>query len=291
LSMGAVFSIFAGSYFWMHKVVGKQYRELLGVIQFKLLFWGVNGTFMPMHFMGTGGMSRRIMDYVDAFANWNLISTIGSFVSSAGLILFFYILYNTVTAGIIVLVPNYWRIGEPVSFNFCIDDILYYQELNKKLIPVWFAIVIFRGLRRSVKESLYSYIYQVYDFNKSLVDLTFTYIFHFAYLNKFTYEEIAELFDWILSELNIHSIYLDKNPIIEFDSLISENFKNVQHAEITLKEEIMSQEKSSKFISFLDRVTMPFYSMFKKLSVNNSKKNDFPMPWQMNFQSPATYIM
>jgi hypothetical protein len=175
--MGAVFSIFGGSYFWMHKVVGKQYRELLAVIQFKLLFWGVNGTFMPMHFMGTGGMSRRIMDYADAFANWNLISTIGSFVSSAALILFFYILYNTITAGIIVLVPNYWRIGEPVSFNFCIDDILYYQEFSKKLIPLWFAIATLRGLSDSVKESLYNYVYEVYDFNKFLVDLVVEYIF------------------------------------------------------------------------------------------------------------------
>ena len=68
LSMGAVFSIFAGFYFWFYKLTGKNYPELLGKIHFWLFFFGVNITFFPMHFLGLAGMPRRIPDYPDAYS-------------------------------------------------------------------------------------------------------------------------------------------------------------------------------------------------------------------------------
>jgi heme/copper-type cytochrome/quinol oxidase subunit 1 len=67
LSMGAVFAIFAGWYFWVEKMVGRQYNDVLGKIHFWTFFIGVNLTFFPMHFRGTSGMPRRVPDYPDSY--------------------------------------------------------------------------------------------------------------------------------------------------------------------------------------------------------------------------------
>lgn len=67
LSMGAVFAIFAGWYFWVEKMVGRQYNDVLGKIHFWTFFIGVNLTFFPMHFLGTSGMPRRVPDYPDSY--------------------------------------------------------------------------------------------------------------------------------------------------------------------------------------------------------------------------------
>ena len=75
LSLGAVFAIFAGFYYWFPKMSGKMYNELLGKLHFFLMFIGVNVIFFPMHFLGLDGMPRRIPDYTPAFAYWNKIST------------------------------------------------------------------------------------------------------------------------------------------------------------------------------------------------------------------------
>jgi cytochrome c oxidase subunit I len=94
LSMGAVFSVFAGFYYWAEKISGLKYNEVLGTFHFILFFLGVNVTFFPMHFLGLSGMPRRIPDYPTVFAGWNLIATLGSSISSISLILFFYIVYK-----------------------------------------------------------------------------------------------------------------------------------------------------------------------------------------------------
>src|SRR5437016_1490085 len=88
LSLGAVFAIFAGWYFWFPKITGYQYNETLGQLHFWLTFIGVNVAFFPMHFLGLAGMPRRIADYPDAFAGWNYVSSIGAFTAGAGTIVF-----------------------------------------------------------------------------------------------------------------------------------------------------------------------------------------------------------
>lgn len=99
LSMGAVFAMFAGWYFWSPKMLGFNYDLNLAKMQFWLLFIGVNATFFPQHFLGLQGMPRRISDYPDAFAGWNLISSFGSIVSVVAAWLFLYIIYKQLVEG------------------------------------------------------------------------------------------------------------------------------------------------------------------------------------------------
>lgn len=99
LSMGAVFAMFAGWYYWVPKMLGLNYNMLLSKVQFWILFIGVNLTFFPQHFLGLQGMPRRISDYPDAFAGWNLISSIGSIVSVVATWLYLNILYNQLVEG------------------------------------------------------------------------------------------------------------------------------------------------------------------------------------------------
>jgi cytochrome c oxidase subunit 1 len=97
LSMGALFALFAGFYFWFGKIVGVQYEEWMGILHFWTVFFGVNITFFPMHFLGLAGMPRRIPDYPDSYTFWNAIASYGSLVSLLSSITFFYIVYNTLT--------------------------------------------------------------------------------------------------------------------------------------------------------------------------------------------------
>jgi heme/copper-type cytochrome/quinol oxidase subunit 1 len=95
LSMGAVFALFAGFYFWFEKIVGLQLDETLSEAHFWTTFLGVNITFFPMHFLGMSGMPRRIPDYPDTYAFWNQVATFGSYLTFSGLLLFFFLCYRT----------------------------------------------------------------------------------------------------------------------------------------------------------------------------------------------------
>jgi cytochrome c oxidase subunit I len=99
LSLGAVFSLFAGFYYWIGKMSGRQYNETFGKIHFWTTFIGVNLTFFPMHFLGLAGMPRRISDYPDAFAGWNMVASIGAFISFASTLFFVFIIFHTLLAG------------------------------------------------------------------------------------------------------------------------------------------------------------------------------------------------
>ena len=99
LSLGAVFSLFAGFYYWIGKMSGHQYNESFGKIHFWTTFIGVNLTFFPMHFLGLAGMPRRISDYPDAFAGWNMVASIGAYISFASTLFFIFIIFHTFFAG------------------------------------------------------------------------------------------------------------------------------------------------------------------------------------------------
>jgi len=89
LSLGAVFAIFGGFYYWFPKMTGHMYNEFLGKVHFFLMFIGVNVIFFPMHFLGLDGMPRRIPDYTPAFAEWNYVATVGYMITAAGVGVFF----------------------------------------------------------------------------------------------------------------------------------------------------------------------------------------------------------
>ena len=99
LSLGAVFALFSAWYFWVPKILGLNYNILLGKVHFWILFIGVNLTFFPQHFLGLQGMPRRISDYPDAFAGWNLISSFGSIISLIATWLFLDIVYKQLVEG------------------------------------------------------------------------------------------------------------------------------------------------------------------------------------------------
>ncbi len=89
LSLGAVFAIFAGWYYWFPKMTGKMYSEFWGKLHFWTTFIGANVLFFPQHFLGLAGMPRRYVDYPEAFAYWNYVSSIGSYITAIGTLFFF----------------------------------------------------------------------------------------------------------------------------------------------------------------------------------------------------------
>lgn len=110
LSLGAVFSIFAGFYYWFPKMSGRHYSELLGQLHFWIFFIGVNILFFPMHFLGNQSMPRRVPDYPDQFAYWNEIASIGYVVMAVGVLIFFVNIAWSLVAGR-KAEGNYWGEG------------------------------------------------------------------------------------------------------------------------------------------------------------------------------------
>ncbi len=107
LSMGAVFGIFCGFYYWFGKMSGRLIPEWAGKVHFWLFFIGVNVTFFPQHFLGLAGMPRRIPDYPDAYAPWNEISSWGSYLSGVATVFFLFIVLRALASGE-KAAPNYW---------------------------------------------------------------------------------------------------------------------------------------------------------------------------------------
>jgi cytochrome c oxidase subunit I len=110
LSLGAVFAIFAGWYYWFPKMSGYMYSEFIAKLHFWLTFIGANTLFFPQHFLGLAGMPRHYADYPDAYAGWNKVSSIGAYITTLGTVVFF--------IGLVLAFlrkqkaePNYWGEG------------------------------------------------------------------------------------------------------------------------------------------------------------------------------------
>jgi len=116
LSMGAVFAIFSGFYYWFGKITGYLYSETLGKIHFWVTFIGVNVTFFPMHILGLSGMPRRIPDYPDMYAKLNFLCSIGSLISFFGVLLWFSIIFLA-----LIIKKNVLKILD----NFILITLLY----------------------------------------------------------------------------------------------------------------------------------------------------------------------
>ncbi len=99
MSLGAVFAIFAGIYFYFPKMTGRSIPEWAGQLHFWTMFVGSNITFFPQHFLGRQGMPRRYIDYPEAFALWNQVSSYGAFLSFASFVFFFVVIIYAIVAG------------------------------------------------------------------------------------------------------------------------------------------------------------------------------------------------
>jgi cytochrome c oxidase subunit 1 len=125
LSLGAVFAIFAGWYYWFPKMTGYMYNEFIGKAHFWLMFIGVNLVFFPQHFLGVAGMPRRYIDYPDAFAGWNMISSWGSYISGIGALVFLYGIFEAFSRRRIIgenpwgegATTLEWQISSPPPFH------------------------------------------------------------------------------------------------------------------------------------------------------------------------------
>jgi len=110
LSLGAVFSLFAGFYYWFGKMSGRHLNEFLGHLHFWIFFIGVNVLFFPMHFLGNSGMPRRYPDYPEAFAYWNGVASFGYAIMAVGVLVFFVNVIWSLVAGRRAE-DNYWGEG------------------------------------------------------------------------------------------------------------------------------------------------------------------------------------
>jgi cytochrome c oxidase subunit I len=120
LSMGAVFALFGGFYYWIGKITGYAYPEWLGKLHFWVMFIGVNLTFFPQHFLGLAGFPRRYSDFPDAFEGFNYVSSFGSIVSLVAVFIFMYLIYRLFTDGVPVS-NNYWH--SPELFELDTDTV------------------------------------------------------------------------------------------------------------------------------------------------------------------------
>jgi cytochrome c oxidase subunit 1 len=125
LSLGAVFAIFAAFYYWFPKMCGRMYPEWMGKLHFWLAFIGANITFFPMHFVGLAGMPRRIPDYPDAFAGWNMVASIGAYIGAFSVLIFLWMVFATFARGPRVAENPWgqgattleWKVASPPPFH------------------------------------------------------------------------------------------------------------------------------------------------------------------------------
>jgi hypothetical protein len=197
LSMGAVFSMFGGIYYWFDKITGVAYNEILGQIHFWIFFIGVNLTFFPMHFLGVAGMPRRVPDYPDAFYAYNKIASWGSYISAWSTLVFFFVLYEAFstrkpeTTGTRILLSN---VGSKYF------PLIWYQTLITQFIPK--VLGVSAGFHAVVFGRYHGFLI-ILIFVSSVVYLS-NLILNLSKTDKKIYSKLDNLFSQ--KEISLHNI-------------------------------------------------------------------------------------
>jgi cytochrome c oxidase subunit 1 len=125
MAIAAIFAMFGGYFYWIGKMSGRQYSEPLAKLQFWVFFIGVNVLFFPQHFLGLHGMPRRIPDYPDAYAGWNMVSSVGAAITMLGTLMFFFLIWHTFSRGKVATANPWgqgattleWTVPSPAPFH------------------------------------------------------------------------------------------------------------------------------------------------------------------------------
>jgi len=243
LSMGVVFGLFAGFYFWIEYLMGLKYSTHLGKIHFILTFVGVNITFFPMHFLGLAGMPRRIPDYPDIYWTWNYYSSIGSLITVIGLFFFFLLLYNMVSL-------------RSVGLSY-LNEI--YILMNRHNMSKFYLFLI--KLEYSYSRRVYIFLHKYINILKSIN--IFTYIIVLFYeiilniLFKITYKYLFSDRIYIYYKYNF-SYYLNKfDMYIYIDRFYYSYFLN--HCLIIWN---LNQNKDSNIFTKFEFVCFNYFNIY-----------------------------
>ena len=281
--MGAVFSVFAGFYYWIEKISGLRYNEEFGLIHFILFFIGVNVTFFPMHFLGLSGMPRRIPDYPDAYADWNIIATFGSCISLTSLGFFFVIVWKLFTEGSALS-----KIDKFFTYVSSTDASIF-SIYSKKVVVESKSLSLAFSSKISAESVFFSYIR-----SESIK-------WELAFSNKgdskmdYLLTVIESWYEPSVSKLGLsfyNSLFKDFN--LGISKLISLNHlanswspRNVWGSWAVLYRVVWNRNLSSYFkIQQFDAIILERLTSLPKVAYK-----DIPESWQMTFQDPATSVM
>jgi len=215
LSMGAVFALFSAWYYWIPKILGLDYNIMLAKVHFWIFFIGVNLTFFPQHFLGLQGMPRRISDYPDAFAGWNLVSSLGSIVSVVSIVVFLQLTYSQLVYGKPVsrnpwLVPQFYTDFVQNQLNRAYPSLEWC--LNSPPKPHAFtSLPLQSGFFIKISENNIGFV--LFSFNGVLMAIIFTVLYRYP-TNLFLYGlDLGVLIPFVGSALSVffHNFLLVAN--------------------------------------------------------------------------------
>jgi hypothetical protein len=266
LSMGVVFGLFAGFYFWLDYFTGLKYSDIVAKTHFWLTFVGVNVTFFPMHFLGIAGMPRRIPDYPDVYFAWNYISSVGSLITVVGVFYFFIVLYDLFSKNnqfeqkhnfLYTIRLNQTRfLNESILFiltSILFSLVNFISNFSIFKTPKWilpFPIFVDKILNVS---SQYSFLkYNFFNIHNSL--------FYFNFFDSFIVKYLLNIFPSNVL-MNIKSVFFNSFNIFNIGIF----FANVYNSASLLSSIFISYTKNallSEFINSIFYIRGPFIIIY-----------------------------
>jgi cytochrome c oxidase subunit 1 len=307
LSMGAVFSVFAGFYYWIEKMSGLRYDENFGFLHFILFFIGVNLTFFPMHFLGLSGMPRRIPNYPQSYSQWNELATLGSDISIISLLVFFYVLYKLFAVGKyrtrVVRAEDSIK-GHRASANYCISpDANYWWKYGIKSNEGSFVLKLYAHIRERrsaffvMRGRALASAAGVLPLNNTAAFVIVRAVQEDLWKTRFLgCPDSERILNRILDE-QVDNVLFKGIPHHTLESVMSPVgvSRGSWNGNFTVMSWVIDPylyhgrvSRSIKFLEFDILLRKQFFDLEKKSSV---KRNDIPEAWQMTFQDPATSIM